>query len=182
MYRAFLVALALGAVGVTIAACGHESTTVASDGQVRDLGYALFQVQVPKHQSFVVTVEIADARPGETFLLLASDKAPENVGWFDATARPSGCASDDLRTRAELRSDCQLGGEGFLVDEQPGGKPIALQHGTGDVLTCDGDEPCTWYYAVVTTPRIDGPRAAHVVVESGSDEGAVHDPSVRQVQ
>jgi hypothetical protein len=181
MYRPFLAALAFGGLGVVIAACGHKSTTADADGEVHDLGYALFQVQVPKHQSFVVNVEIAGATQGETYLLLASDHAPENVGWFDAAARPAGCAVGDLRTRAELRSECELGGEGYLVDAQSGAQPISLQHGVGDVLTCDGDEPCTWYYAVVAAPRLASPRHAHVVVETGSDEGDVTPPKIRQL-
>ncbi len=183
MYRSFFAVAALGALGIAIAACGHKSTTVESDGEVKDLGYALFEVKVPKHQTFVVNVDVDDARAGETFLLLASDKPPQNSGWFDAAARPTQCSHGDLATRAALRDECQLGGEGFLVDEVAGGRPISLQHGMGDALTCEDDnDDCSFYYAVVVSPRIDGARAAHVIVESGSDEGVVHDPRIRQLQ
>ncbi|HEY8077582.1 MAG TPA: hypothetical protein VIF62_25825 [Labilithrix sp.] len=177
---------AFGLLGIVIAACGHKSTTIESDGEIKDLGYALFEVRVPKQQTFVVNVNVDDARPGETFILLASDKPPQNAGWFDASARPTECSRGDLATRAELRDGCQLGGEGYLVDEAPGGKPVSLQHGTGDVLQCnhDDDEPCSFYYAVVVAPRFSEaqPRVAHVVVESGSDSGIVEDPRVRQLQ
>src|SRR5262249_46794745 len=120
----------------------------------------------------------------ETFLLLASDKAPLNVGWFDAKARPTSCTSGDLRMRAQLRSECQLDGEGFLVDARTAApaSAVMLQHGVDDVLQCDDDDDCTYYYAVVASPRLDGPRTARVMVESGSDSGVVHDPKIRQLQ
>jgi len=185
MYRPFLALGLLAAVGIGIVACGHKSTTVESDGDVRDLGYALFEVKVPKHQSLVVSVEVKDGLDGESYLLLADDRAPLNVGWFDATNRPSqSCTQGDLRARSALRSECQLGGEGFLVDErkvEPG--RLVLQHGADDAVQCDdGDNDCTYYYAIVAAPRIDSQRPVHIVAESGSDEGVVHDPSIKQLQ
>lgn len=183
MYRPFLALGLMAAVGIGMAACGHKSTTVAVDGDVRDLGYALFQVKVPKHQTLVVSIEVKDGKDGETYRLLASDRAPQNVGWFEVKSTPPHCTEGDLRVRAELRNECQLDGEGFLVDERkvaPG--RLVLQHGYDDAVQCEGDQECTYYYAVVASPRLDSPRPVHVVVESGSDEGVVHDPSITQLQ
>jgi hypothetical protein len=184
MYRPFLALVALAAIGIGMAACGHKSTTVESEGEVRDLGYALFEVKVPKHQSLVVNIEVKDGKAGETYLLLASDRAPLNVGWFDAKNRPRTCTEGDLHVRAQLRSECQLEGEGFLVDERSvTPSPVVLQHGADDAIQCDdGDHGCTYYYAVVASPAISSLRTVHLTVESGSDEGSVHDPSIRQLQ
>ncbi len=172
---AILVATtSLGAVG-----CVNDEESASVDGTMKSDGYALFSVENSRQQRNDVTVTIKDADPGASYVLLYSDKAPKNVGWFlfDPSTK-SRCGGD-------TGPHCEVAGFGYMVDvakAAEGVTEVTLRDGR---CGCDADRhhsSWTGHWAVMRIERTDRTNKIRFEVQALKVKDYATEPEIEQLQ
>jgi hypothetical protein len=171
-----LVSLAL-VVASTSGCTFHSNGEIqTADGELRDRGYALVQVDVPAHNAFFfqASIEAAKGEQKPLLVLLASrGEPPKNVGWFriQSAELAKRCLGTDPRS---VDPDCDLGGEGALVDESPDRNSDSSQSSVVAHSMAADDDDVTMYYAIVALDpqSANRPIALLTTTETTGDDEA----------
>lgn len=102
--------LVIAALGASVLGCEQEEQSSSLSATLKTDGYALFAVDNERQQRNDVGITVEQLAPGSTYVMLYSEGAPANVGWFlfdpSTTAR---CGGDP-------GPHCEVPGYGYLVD------------------------------------------------------------------
>lgn len=164
---------------VTLAAgCQEPFEERSIDGTLGVDGYALFAVENDRQQRNDVAVTVSDADPGATYVLLYSERAPRNVGWFLFDPRSvERCGGDTGR-------HCEVPGYGYMVDAltvPEGATEITLRD---ERCGCDADRNSGWtgHWAVMRVERSRRVNPVHIDVRTIKIRGYATEPDVEQLQ
>ncbi|MBX3215581.1 MAG: hypothetical protein KF850_26315 [Labilithrix sp.] len=172
-------ALAVGIVALAGAGCDADEESVTTEGTMRSDGYALFAVDNKRQQRNDVTVTVGDADPGATYVLLYSERAPRNVGWFrfDPGSRS--------RCGGSTGPHCEVPAFGHMVDV------VTVPEGASEVVLrdercgCDADnDDASWtgHWAVMRIERTDRTNTLRFDVRALKVRGYASEPKVDQLQ
>lgn len=172
----FLLALT---TSVGLFGCDIDSAKASADGTIAADGYALFAVDNERQQRNDVTVTVSDADPGATYVLLYSDKAPRNVGWFlfDPSTK-SRCGGD-------TGPHCEVSGFGHMVDfvkVPEGATQVTLRD---ERCGCDADHDSrswTGHWAVMRVERTNRTNKVKFDVEALKVKDFASEPDIEQLQ
>jgi hypothetical protein len=172
------VAIVLG----SLAACTHDEEHASLDAKLGTDGYALFQVDNERQQRDDVVVTVREVEPGASYVLLYSEGAPSNVGWFlFDPASKSRCGGDP-------GAHCEVPGYGYMVDVATaphGADSVTLRDGRCGCDAKDYESSWTGHWAVM---RVDRPsvssRTLPVTVEVVAKElrDYAREPTIHQLQ
>jgi hypothetical protein len=175
--------LAFAPLALSGAGCMHETEFTHFDGEIRQDGYALFEIKNDRAQHDDVVVHVGGVDPGTRYVLLYSDRAPASSGWFQLDP------STRSRCGGSPGPHCDVGdGFGFMVDvvTVPEGKSdVVLRHG---VCSCDGDpderrnREWSAYYAVMRVERTGKTQFVKVEVTAREVDGYAETPTIHQLQ
>ncbi|MBX3208785.1 MAG: hypothetical protein KF764_27380 [Labilithrix sp.] len=172
-------ALVLTVVAASAAGCVNDEESAKADGTMKSDGYALFAVENSRQQRNDVTVTVRDADAGATYVLLYSEGAPRNVGWFlfDPNARS--------RCGGSTGPHCEVAGFGYMVDV------VKVAEGSTEVVLrdercgCDADsdeKSWTGHWAVMRVERTDRTNAVTFDVRALKVSGYASEPKIDQLQ
>jgi hypothetical protein len=171
---AFLVMTSLGVSG-----CLEDKESTKIDGTLKSDGYALFAVENDRQQRNDVTVTIADADPGATYVLLYASAAPKNAGWFlfDPSTK-SRCGGDP-------GSHCEVPGFGYMVDVvkvPEGSTTVTLRDGQCGCDADDSSSSWTGHWAVMRIERTNRTNKVRFDVQALKVKDYALEPQVEQLQ
>lgn len=169
-----LTTLSLGAAG-----CVKDDEHKSIDGTMKSDGYALFAVDNDRQQRNDVTVVVKNVDPGATYVLIYSDKAPKNVGWFQF----------DPNTKSRCGGDtgphCEIPDYGYMVDYvkvPEGATEVQLRD---DRCGCDADhhsEGWVGRWAVMRVERTNRENQVTFDVWARKVKDFAQEPNVEQLQ
>jgi hypothetical protein len=169
-----LVVCGLAAVG-----CVEDEESAKVAGTIKSDGYALFVVDNDRQQRNDVTVTVREADPGTTYVLLYSESAPKDVGWFlfDPTTK-SRCGGD-------TGPHCEVPSFGFMVDVAKvpeGATEVTLRD---ERCGCDADSSgssWTGHWAVMRIERTSRTNQVTFDVKALKVKDFAVEPEIRQLQ
>jgi hypothetical protein len=174
-----LPAILLSLAGLLAIGCVEDNESASISGTINSDGYALFSVDNDRQQRNDVTVTVKDADPGSTYVLLYSESAPKNVGWFlfDPAAK-SRCGGD-------TGPHCEVPGFGYMVDTlkvPEGATEITLRD---DRCGCDADHHrsgWTGHWAVMRVERTNRENQVTFDVQAHKVKDYAIEPQIQQLQ
>jgi hypothetical protein len=167
------------AIGVTAVGCTNDEEHTVVDTTMNADGYALFAVDNDRQQRNDLSIVVRDVDPGATYVLLYSDKAPTNVGWFLFDP------NDKTRCGGDIGPHCEVAGYGYMVDVlkvREGTKEITLRDGR---CGCDADRyrsSWTGHWAVMRVERTNRTNPVTVDVWAKRVKDYAVEPEVKQLQ
>ena len=166
----------------SLAVACDDSNIGSIDGSLRTDGYALFSVDNSRQQRDDVVITVGNVTPGQTYVLLYSQDAPKDAGWFqfDPTTKE--------RCGGDVGDHCKVDGYGWMVDTitVPEGAPnIVLRDERCGCNADRKDDDWTGHWAVMRVERQTPTTTAspiHFEVQPHKIESFTVEPDITQLQ
>lgn len=175
----FSKSLSVLLVGIAAAGCVDDVEHAKIETTMKSDGYALFAVDNDRQQRNDVSITVRDVDANATYVMIYSNEAPKNVGWFRFDP------STKSRCGGDIGPHCEIPGYGYLVDVvtvPEGASEITLRD---DKCGCDADrEESDWtgHWAVMRIERPNRTTAVRLDVWAKSVKNYAVKPDLTQLQ